>query len=406
MTSVAGGPHHQPFRIGLAWLSQSRYGEDAIRGVAEYARRFGVFQFFLNQSGDIDFAQIEKRHDIQGILFYRLYHDDPGHSMKWPAGIPVISLEQSISTVTGWQALPDDQAVGKMVAEELLRRQFKRLAYCPLESMHPSAKTRGWDRDRFAAFSAAVGAAGATLLVYDHEPAGWRSGEEEWKGPLADWLKSLPKPVGVMAANDRRARHLMLAAEQIAVRIPEEVAIIGVDNEAWGEIAFGGLSSVELDGYTAGYTAAGVLHQILAGQLASPQRERIAPRQLITRRSSDAFAIDDSEVVAAMHFIAEHAADGIHVDQVVEAALLSRRALERRFRRALRRSILDEIRSVQTERAKMLMGDSALSLQRVAQLAGFRSAKAMIPIFRRFAGKTPSEYRNSLDSGGGGFPRS
>jgi LacI family transcriptional regulator len=199
-----------------------------------------------------------------------------------------------------------------------------------------------------------------------------------------------------MAVTDQCARHVLLSADDAGVAVPEEAAIVGVGNEAWSEVALRGLSSVELDGLRAGYVAAEMLHQLMDGKKIKPGVVRIPPRRLVIRRSSSTTAIDDPDVLQAMHFIAERATSGIGVPEVADAVPLSRRSLERRFEQVLGRSIHQEIRAVQVERAKLLLTDETVPLRRVASVAGFGSADAFAAVFRRVVGMTPSAYRKAI----------
>jgi LacI family transcriptional regulator len=202
--------------------------------------------------------------------------------------------------------------------------------------------------------------------------------------------------VGIMAATDTRARHVVLAAAANGIRVPEEVAVIGVNNEKWTEVGARGISSVELDGFRAGYVAMELLHKRMEGQDIPPERIRIPPRRLFTRQSSDIMVPNDPDVALALQFISKHAAAGIGVREVVEAVALSRRSLEHRFQASLNRSIMEIIRIVQIQRTKKLLADEDMPLPRVAKSSGFTSAKSLGQIFHRMTGMTPSAYRAAM----------
>jgi LacI family transcriptional regulator len=379
-------------RVGLVWGVERLYGSDAIRGVSDYARRHGPWEFLMNQSHDIDLSQ-DRTTEVDGII---VCQDWPGqlHAAMWPTNVPIISLDRAVSAITPRQIQPDDQAVGRLVADDFIRRGFRRFAYCRATDFQLPIDT--WDLDRWEGFRDAVRNAGTEPLLYDNTRAAMTYEKEVKRGQLADWLKSLPKPVGIMAANDIRGRFLLVAAEMAGVRVPEEVAVIGVNNEPWAEIAFRGLSSVELDGYRAGYAGAELLRKLMEKQPVGPGLIRIPPRRLVTRQSSDALAIDDPDVVTAVRFIAERAAMPIEVRNVVDAVPLSRRVLERRFKEKLNRSIQEEIRLAHIARAKDLLIDESIPLDRVARMSGFPSAKTLGAIFRRVTGTTPTAHRAAI----------
>ena len=199
-----------------------------------------------------------------------------------------------------------------------------------------------------------------------------------WKVPVAVLLKE------------------MLAANAIGIRVPEEVAVIGVNNEKWSEDGVPGISSVELDGFRAGYVAMELLHKRMDGQDIPPEKILISPRRLITRQSSDIMISNDPDVALALRFISKHASAGIGVREVVNTVALSRRSLEHRFQASLNRSIMDIIRTVQIQRSKKLLGDEDMPLPRVAKSSGFSSAKSLGQIFHRMTGMTPSAYRAAM----------
>lgn len=383
------------WRVGLEWGSQGHYQAELISGIAEYGRRFGLFHFVTSRGGDFPIRDIEDRNDLNGIIVYREFIEDELRDVQWPADIPIVSVEGVKSQITDWQVRPDDNAVGRMVGEEFLRRGFRRFAYV---TEGPVTQLQDWDSLRLQGFTEAVRAVGDEPAVFD-TPSNVRVDRYEWSKLLAQWLMELPKPIGIMASKDHWARQLLLAAGATGVAVPEEAAVIGVDNQRWVQITSPSLSSVELDGFQAGYVAMEMLHKRIEGLAAPPVMSLIPPRQLITRRSSDVLAIADSDVATAMRFIADNATAGINVARVVEEVQTSRRLLEYRFRDVLHRTILQEIRSAQIQRAKLLLADPNISLPRVAQLCGFSSAKALSKIFHRVAGATPSAYRNARKAG-------
>jgi LacI family transcriptional regulator len=382
------------WQVGLAVFSQYRYCDDVLRGVDEYNREHGPFHFMFDHSGDIDFQTNSERKDIDGIIVRQPCGDrsfSPGNSL---ARRPVVSVEGEESQISPWQVLPDDKAVGEMVAEEFLERAFKHFAYCTYYGVRGIIGQ--WDQKRLNGFLAAVSAVCPAPSVYRTDVSEWGQCQSDRTGPLAQWLLALPKPVGIMAASDQRARHVVLAAEANGIRVPEEVAVIGVNNEKWTEIGGRGISSVELDGVRAGYVAMELLHKRMEGQDIPPERIRIPPRRLFTRQSSDIMVSNDPDVSLALQFISKHATAGIGVREVVAAVALSRRSLEHRFQASLNRSIMEIIRSVQIQRSKKLLGDEDMPLPRVAKSSGFTTAKSLGQIFHRMTGMTPSAYRAAM----------
>jgi LacI family transcriptional regulator len=282
-------------------------------------------------------------------------------------------------------------AVGRLAAAHLLERGFQQFAYCGFSGHH-------WAAERRNGYLAALAEAGAKCQVFESPWATSRAHSwEEQQREIADWLGRLPKPVGVMASNDMRGQHVLDACRRRELAVPEEVAVIGVDNdELLCQMCDPPLSSVVLNAERIGYDAAAVLDQLIEGR---PPRERewlVAPLGVVTRQSTDVLAIEDTLVAAAVKFIRENACKGVTVDDVLKKVPLSRSVLERRFRKFLSRSPQEEIRLVQIKRVKQLLAESDLALEQIAELAGYRHAEYMSVVFKRETGQTPGQYRKEV----------
>ena len=182
--------------------------------------------------------------------------------------------------------------------------------------------------------------------------------------------------------------------------MPEDVAVIGVDNdELMCELTSPPLSSIEQGSRTIGFRAAALLDQLMAGRKAEQLKYVIQPEGVVTRRSSDALAVEDPDVAAALRFIREHACEGIQVQDVVRSVAISRSALAARFKAVTGRTIHAEIQRVQIDRARQLIVTTDLPLHHVAEQAGFNYVQHLITIFRRHTGVNPGEYRIQSQQG-------
>ncbi len=219
---------------------------------------------------------------------------------------------------------------------------------------------------------------------------------EQERSSLADWLRGLPKPVGIMAAYDQRGWQVLDVCRSIGLGVPDQVAVIGVDNdELLCELAQPSLSSVVLDTDRAGYTAAELLAQMMAGKKVMAKQYLIEPLGIVTRQSTDVFSGADADVARAVRFIRDHGCDGIKVQAVVDELAMSRRVLEHRFRQTLGRTPHDEILRVQIERVAQLLAETDLPLATIADRAGFKHAEYMSVAFKRQTGLAPRQFRES-----------
>lgn len=211
------------------------------------------------------------------------------------------------------------------------------------------------------------------------------------------WLHSLPKPVAVMAANDKRAHHVLEACRIHNIRVPWEVAVIGVDND---QLLCGltspPLSSVEQDAKRIGYEAAALLDRMMRGEKPRRKHFLIDPVEIVTRQSSDFMAVSDQAVAKAMAFIQTHAPDRVRVPAVLKDAAVSRSSLEARFKAAIGYTIHGAIRKVQLDQARRIITATNLPIKEVAVNTGFRSVQHMTTLFRQAFGKTPARYRDEI----------
>ncbi|MDX1564183.1 MAG: substrate-binding domain-containing protein, partial [Phycisphaeraceae bacterium] len=198
----------------------------------------------------------------------------------------------------------------------------------------------------------------------------------------------------VMACNDLMGQQVLNASRAVGVSIPEEVAVIGVDNdELFCDLSDPPLSSVEPNTEKIGYEAAGLLDRMMQGEPPPSAKVFIDPMGVVTRQSTDVLAIEDRHVAAAVSFIRQHACDGINVEDVLQHVRIPRSSLERRFSASIGRTPKAEIVRVQIERVKQLLAATDYILPRIAELAGFKHPEYMSVVFKQKTGRTPGQYR-------------
>jgi LacI family transcriptional regulator len=181
--------------------------------------------------------------------------------------------------------------------------------------------------------------------------------------------------------------------------VPDDVAVLGVDNDdVFCELSNPPLSSIALNAETAGYRAAELLDAMMRGRTQKPAHIPAEVLGVVTRISTDFIAVGDPDIAAALQFIRRERGNHISVDDVAESSPLSRRTLEKRFRSATGRTILEDIRLVRLERAKQLLVETSHSISKVAALSGFGSSGYFIQFFQRQVGKTPRKYRSEMRS--------
>ncbi|MFM8378861.1 MAG: substrate-binding domain-containing protein, partial [Planctomycetia bacterium] len=223
-------------------------------------------------------------------------------------------------------------------------------------------------------------------------PSNW----ERHQAEVARWVQSLPKPIGIFACTDQLAFWLLDACRRAGVAVPEEVAVVGAENdETLCTMARPQLSSVAFDGERVGYEAAGLLDRLMAGEAPPAEQMLVPPKGIVVRQSSDIMAIEDPQVAAAVRYIREHACHGINVNDVVKHVGLSRTLIERRMRQAIGRTPGEEIVKVRFGRVRQLLAETDLALAAIADRCGFEHPQYMAESFKKHFGITPGAFRQS-----------
>jgi LacI family transcriptional regulator len=282
----------------------------------------------------------------------------------------------------------DNRALGKMVAAHLLEQGFRNFGVYEIHS-------EDYFEERRDDFVQSLRVAGHDCSVFhgggqSEHPSQWERQQDD----LARWVANLPKPVGIMACTDQLGFWLLDACKRVGLSVPDEVAVVGVENEeTLCTMATPPLSSVPLGGERIGYEAAALLSRLMKGRRRPKKPILIAPLDIVVRQSSDTVAVEDPELAQAVQFIRTHACDGASVADVLRAVPLSRSLLERKMRLAIGRSPHAEIMRLRLARVKQLLRSTDLSLAQIARRAGFEHSQYMAELFKRKFGQTPGAYR-------------
>jgi LacI family transcriptional regulator len=213
---------------------------------------------------------------------------------------------------------------------------------------------------------------------------------------IVAWIRSLPKPLGVMTCNDDYGLQLLNSCRMAGIPVPDAVAVIGVGNDAClCNLAVPPLTSIDLAPERIGYEAAVMLERLMSGGSASEESAVSAPQGVVTRRSTDVLALEDHAIVRAVRFIRARACDPIRVRDVLKHVKMSRTALEPRVKAALGRTVHQEILRVQLERVKELLATTDAPIKQVAYRSGFRYPEYMMRVFHRTTGQTPARFRKN-----------
>ena len=361
---------------------ETAYWRGVIDGVAAFCRRHPHVRYLLPSPTE---PMAEGYVMTDGVI--TIVADEASAARAARFGKPVVNVSSMGSDLPFPSVLTDNVAIGRLAAEHLLAQGYAAYA-CHMESRV------AYSVERLHGFRERLKEAGKAVDVFDSSPeCGSPSDPAGLRAATAAWLAGLRKPTGLLSHNDARACGILALCRDGGIRVPEEVGILGVDDDEFLDVSCRPtLSSVDNAPSLVGYRAAEMLALILAGGEASAT-VRVAPRRVVERQSTQAALTDDPLLTEAVRYIRRHATDPIGVDDVVREVALSRRSLERRFRQRLDRSPAEEILRVRVERAKGLLGDSDLPVSAVAEAVGYGQSRNFATAFQREVGMEPRAYR-------------
>ncbi len=289
----------------------------------------------------------------------------------------------------------DPNAMGETAAEYFINRGFSNFGMFDADQTHHS-------RYRGKAFVAALRRKKLPCDVFDRDreypPCGGPMPViSEDSEQIRRWLAGLPKPLGVFCIDDSTGLWICEVCRRTGVHVPEEVAVLSADDDKLiCNMSHPPLSSIVVPAEQVGFEAAKLMDALLGGQKAPKRPILLPPMGVTTRQSTDVMTIEDAFVVRAVRFIRENAQRGIRVEEVAEAVSMSRRAMERRFRKFIGRSPFDEIRRVQIEHIKMILARTDKTLETLTPECGFESVMCMSLAFRKATGMAPGAWRKQF----------
>jgi LacI family transcriptional regulator len=290
----------------------------------------------------------------------------------------------------------NDYAIGAAAAEHLIQRGFRRFGFVRIIDAY-------FSKQRHRGYADTIREAGLELLpeppllLRRFQPD--REKVDDLLSRFRQWVDHSKVPLGLFACTDEMAVRYVNACNQAGIHIPEEIAIVGVDDDEFlCESTTPPLSSVSIQADRVGMEAARTLDDLLAGQPAPAEPCLIMPGQVRTRQSSDVLAIEDDQVVTAMRHIRQNAHLPIKIKDVLNCVPLSRRMLEIRFKQHTGQTILQAIRTQHLQRAKSLLAETDLTITEVAQKSGFANSQRLNDAFRRTMQMSPKDYRSRYSS--------
>jgi LacI family transcriptional regulator len=380
------------FRIALLFNANKVYDREVMEGVGEYIQaslcNWDVFleddfihrelQFNLNSIdgiiADFDNQQLAEQligHDIPIVAVGGSYHNPE----NYPQNIPYVAT--------------DNRALVEMAFNHLISKGINHFAFYGV----PSTTRRHWSEERRLAFEHLI----ANNHYDSHVYLGHETRQENWQisqQELNQWIQSLPEHTGIIAVTDARARHLLQTCDNLKIAVPEQLCIIGIDNEELIQyFSRVSLSSVVQGTKLMGYQAAKILQNMLLGKKVKTTPLLVPPVRVEERISTDYRSIHDPLVIQAMHYIRLQAYSGIKVEQVLDYVKASRTNLENRFKSELGKTIHQVLHEEKVARARKLLISTSISIQEIAEICGYPSIQYFYSVFKKEYDYPPNEYR-------------
>lgn len=357
------------------------------RGLRSYQQRHAPWRLLYTDSARLSFHPLDPRR-IDGLISDTV-PPGVGRALR-RRGVPIVLLAPSLSRPRYPAVVPDDAAIGRLAAEHFLDRGFRHFAFLGWNE-------RAWSVLRGGGYVRALQAAGMRVHTADLPQL---AGGDMWsdvarrRAAIGDWLMGLPRPLALFGAHDLITYD---AAEELYLRgvtVPDDIAILGVDDWSFCELAYPPLSSIPTSDEAIGYAAGSLMDRMLRGERVPTAFVRVPPGLPVVRRSTDVMLIDDADVAEALRYIRAHARRPINVTHVAAHLAVSRRTLERRFRDLLRRSPHDQILHERMRLATSLLLAGDVPIRSVARGCGIPDPRVFRRTFHRAMGMSPIAYRH------------
>jgi LacI family transcriptional regulator len=369
---------------------------ELLKGISKFSQVYGDCVFYrlppcyMDKHDKKGIVQQIRKWNIDGAIINVTKYEDTSlaesiiNMLNYSIVFPYFDYEFSgIPHITS-----DPSNIGKFAFEHFRKKGFKNFGFCGFSELH-------WSNQRENSFKKYV-------LVnkcefHCHRATGIAS--EDGYENICDWLMSLPKPIGILCCNDDMGQDVIEACQILGLRVPVDVAVLGIDNdEMLCTLCRVSLSSIELNTAHVGFHAMRLLTKMITQKQIIDKQLRIEPISIVPRQSTEIFAVDDSDVLKALQFIQDNIKKPLQVEDVCQHTFLSRKGLYQKFHRTLGCSVYDEIKRMRVEQIKTMLEITDLTVSQIAYELGFTSVSHIARFFSQVEKMTPSEYRKKRNN--------
>ena len=374
-------------RVAILVDTSTTWGRKITAGVVNYTRTHGRWQIFVEARGLEEHLKLPAGWNCDGVIA-RIGNARIARELA-AVNIPVVNVSSiEIANTSFPRVTLDLAASARLAADHFLERGFRHFGYFNLEGLTYVSTHR-------EAFMKRVKEGGGNSFTFAVKPQA--GAEPDWRLDLTElgkWLKSLPKPTGIVCWNASAAREVIFACHETGIHVPEEVSVLAQSyDEVLCEATQISISGVGVAADTIGFQAAKLLDELMRGKKPPTKPHFVAPLSIVSRQSTDTLAVRDPALAKALSFIRQQATLPVLVGDVAKYAGVSRRALERKFFEVLQRTPAQEVRRFQLERARQLIAETNLSMPDIAEKSGFGSQSYLSAIFRKHFKQTPLQFR-------------
>ena len=369
------------------------YGKSLLKGVTRYSKENGPWLFCrmpqhyredLSLDNLINFA---KEWKADGIIAQLYNHADIQKLVE--TKIPVIAEDfkehfEEFPNISG-----NYFETGEMGAKYFINKGYKNFGFYGFNNIV-------WSRERGEGFDSYIKKQGGKVHFFNPKKI---SSRELWyykPSALSNWLTSLPKPIAIMACDDERAQNIIDASRLAKIRIPDEISVLGVDNdELTCNLTDPPLSSIGLAVEQGGFDAAKLMHFMIENKVKNPYDIIVKATTIFTRQSTDICASTDKQIVMALNFIHQNIENNINVIDVLKKVSISRRALEKRFLEVTGSAVYKYICNLRIKKFSDKLLESEKTINEIAIEVGFSDNKNLSRLFKQINGCTPLQYRKN-----------
>jgi LacI family transcriptional regulator len=383
-------------RVLLLIDTSRAVGQYYIKGVGKYIHTHGNWRIFVPtprylSTGKINYKKFVEENKIDGILALDAI-DQQQILNLCKSGLPVVThsaKSQKILAKSG----DYNFRVGEMAAEYFIELGFKNFMFIGIQNY-------SWSKMRLDGYKNIIDSR-EDFHLYVHILQNLGKNVKKGKNDISKWLKKIPKPYCIFTCNDDVGFFVLEVCKDFNIQVPEEAAVLGADNDSVVcNMAMPPLSSIKIGYEKGGYEDANILNKLMNGDKNASKIEIMpTPQYIKTRQSSNIIAIDDPEIKKALVFIRENFKKPIQVSDVVWATGLSKRMLQLRFQKVLKRSIHDEIKRMRLEYIKEQLRNSRTSIKKIAKSQQFMHPAHFCRFFKKSASIPPVEYRRRYGLG-------